>query len=84
MPPDIVLLEPMGRTAQGQMFERQWAWLGKRNNQHLTRCVDAWSRDLPVASPPTALEEEGWSWIDVCGRNIVSLTEGAQKILLLY
>ena len=84
MPPDIVLLESMGRTTQGQMFERQWTWLGERNNQHITRCVDAWSRYLPVGSSPTALEEEDWSWIDVCCRNIVSMTEGARKILLLY
>jgi len=84
MPPDIVLLDSMGRTTQGQMFERQWTWLGERNNQHFTRCVDAWSRYLPVGLPPTALEEEGWSWIDVCCRNIVSMTEGARKILLLY
>ena len=84
MPPDIILLESMGRTTQGQMLERQWTWLGERNNQHFTGCVDAWSRYLPVGSPPTALEEVGWSRIDVCCRNIVSVTGRARNILFLY
>ena len=75
MQADLVLLESMGRIAQGQMHKCQRDGVGECDHQHCVRCLDAWSRYLPAGSPPNALEEEGWSWNDVCGRNIVSLRE---------